>query len=132
MLNDLYLKLALIFTGVVLVKTLILGGLLALFQPGERGFFARHGQVAGWGVCFGVTLALSAMSLASPLAIEGGFASGHEIAIWLGLILWIMSIVSWWVFALAYLGLTLRQTLKLYLAMDLIVLGLIFGIAAIV
>jgi hypothetical protein len=54
----------------------------------------------GWVICFGVLLALTALS-----ALPGGA---------------LLSVVGWWVVALTLFGLTVRQTFKTNIALGLL------------
>lgn len=107
---------ALLVAGLIVLNTLILGGLLALFRPGEYGFFAQHGFLIGWAICFGVSVYFNMLGL---LRLPFGISFG-------------ISVVMWWLIALKVFGLSLRQTIKLNIAQAVIFVLLLFGIAAVV
>ena len=93
MAGELTPEIALALGGVVVVNTLTLGVSLAIFRPGEHGYFARHGTALGWLYCLGVTCVLAFVAVVGvPL---------------LG------SAALWWVAALGFFQLTVRQTIKL-------------------
>ncbi len=66
----------------------------------QVGFLSRFGMPLGWVICFGVLLALTALS-----ALPGGA---------------LLSVVGWWVVALTLFGLTVRQTFKTNIALGLL------------
>jgi hypothetical protein len=102
----------LIIAGLVLLNTLVLGGFLALFRPGEYGYFAGQGRLLGWATCLGVSLYFSILAIIpAPL-----------------LVLWLM----WWVVSVYLFRLTIRQTLKFIIAQNVFYFILVFGVAAIV
>jgi hypothetical protein len=97
--GEIYPELVFCFLVAVALNTLALGGLLAFFQPGDGGFFARNGVRQGWGICLGMIIGLNILAL-PPVPL-------------------IVPIVLWWILALVYLKLTIRQTLKINIALGL-------------
>ncbi len=83
----------------VVLNTLFLAGYLSLFRPGEHGYFADRGSLGEWGLCSGFSCvqALLAVLHIHPLIFT----------------------VIWWVMALVVLRLTVRQTIKLSIALFL-------------
>jgi hypothetical protein len=99
-----------IFVGLVAFNALTLGVLLALFRPGEAGYFARNGHPSGWAVCVAVSAGFAALSLLDVTVL--------------------VSVVAWWAVALLVFRLTVRQTIKLNLAQTLFYLALGFAVSA--
>ncbi|MCE9567782.1 MAG: hypothetical protein K8U57_37765 [Planctomycetes bacterium] len=96
--------------GLLLVNTLVLGGGVALFRPGETGYFASYGYFAGWAICFGISFGFIALEL---IRIPFFFL-----------------MIAWWAAALMLFQLTIRQTLKLNIAQGVIYLAILFAFAA--
>jgi hypothetical protein len=71
------------------------------------GFIPRFGLALGWMICFGVLLALTAVT-----AIPGGV---------------FLSVAGWWAAALTLFGLTVRQTFKANIALGLLTLAMVVG-----
>ncbi len=92
---------ALDLVAFVIVNTIIVGGYLTIFKPGERGCFARRGSLGEWGIC----LLYSCIQ---------AFLSGPHYTKF-------VSIILWWIVALLVFQLTVRQALKLGIAHFLII-----------
>ena len=88
---------ALVFACVfVAVNTLMLLGLLSILRPRDGGYFARWIWPRGTVVCFAASVLFTVLPLFDVPAI--------------------VSIVLWWVVALAVFRLTVRQAFKLNIA----------------
>jgi hypothetical protein len=96
---------AVILIAYVVFQTILLGLYLTIFQPGLQGRFAPRGSFAEWMICllFNCVMAV--------------FAELPKIFL----------IILWWTMALWVLRLSIRQTLKLNIALGLFYLAMIVG-----
>jgi hypothetical protein len=101
--------LALDLVAFVIFNTIIVGGYLTIFKPGERGCFARRGSLGEWGICLFYSCTQAFLAVPHPSKI--------------------VSIVLWWVVAILVFQLTVRQALKLGIAHLLILLILWVAVA---
>jgi hypothetical protein len=99
---------AVVLIGYVVIQTILLGLYLSIFQPGEQGRFARRGSFAEWMICLLFTCLIAVIAEGPKIILN----------------------VLWWVMALWVLRLSIRQTLKLNIALLLIYLAMIFGVAS--
>lgn len=103
-------EVAALLSGFVVLDSLLVGLGLWVFRPGAAGYFASRGRAVGW-------LAIIALNCAFAVSTILELPR-------------VCNVVLWWVVALTFFGLTVRQTLKLNIFMTLLYIAIIFGVAA--